>query len=875
VAPWPLVGRGDELRHLRGLIVGSVPHDVVLAGPAGVGKTAVALECLHLAERAGLATARITATRGAAALPLGALAPLLPAGWNSARPAAEDRPDLLRRSADALLARGEGRRLVLFVDDAHLLDDASAALVHQLAANDGISVLATVRSGVRAPDPVIGLWKDGLAERVEIRGLSRQSIEELLARVLGGPVDPAATQRLVARSRGNVLFLRELVVGLLDDGTLRQEHGIWVLRGELRPSARLTELVEARLAGLSAESRGLLEIVAMGEPIGQAELWALADPADAEGLERADLITSEFDRNRLQVWLAHPIYGDVLRSGLTALRERSIARLLAEAVEAHGVRRRQDVLRVANWRLVGGGGQPELLLQGATVARWRYDYRLAERLARSARDAGAGFEAALLTAELTSLQGRAADAERQLAKLAASATDDAQRARIAIPRFYNSGARQGQGDLRILDEACASISDPHWSDHVATRRVEVLFNAAGPLATVEAATPLLERASGNALAYISLPAAYSLARLGQIAAALDLAERGAQAHLTSRRPHGWRAWWHVIVRCEALTHAGRYAEAEALRQEYYDLAREAGAVEPLGMFALFASLAVAERGYVDTALRHAQEALALLGPLDRSRLVRGCHHHIALSLALAGRATEAAHAQATLDALELQPMLHDESELHQARGWVAAAAGDHPRAIHHLEEAVRLAASLGDRVGEAAALHAMARIGRPRRVVARLAALAPQIEGRLAPARLHHVDALAAGDGAALERSSSEFEGLGADLLAAEAAADAAVARRRAGDTRAAAAAERRASILAERCENPRTPALRALDLRVRLTPAELEAARLAAAGRSNKEIAEVLVLSVRTVENRLQHVYEKLGVSGRRELAAALGDGD
>jgi DNA-binding CsgD family transcriptional regulator len=47
--------------------------------------------------------------------------------------------------------------------------------------------------------------------------------------------------------------------------------------------------------------------------------------------------------------------------------------------------------------------------------------------------------------------------------------------------------------------------------------------------------------------------------------------------------------------------------------------------------------------------------------------------------------------------------------------------------------------------------------------------------------------------------------------------------------------------------------------------------ARLAATGRSNREIAEELVVSVRTVENHLQRAYDKLGISGRDELAAAL----
>ncbi|HEX3461517.1 MAG TPA: LuxR C-terminal-related transcriptional regulator [Acidimicrobiales bacterium] len=59
---------------------------------------------------------------------------------------------------------------------------------------------------------------------------------------------------------------------------------------------------------------------------------------------------------------------------------------------------------------------------------------------------------------------------------------------------------------------------------------------------------------------------------------------------------------------------------------------------------------------------------------------------------------------------------------------------------------------------------------------------------------------------------------------------------------------------------------------RALLTPGELDAALRAATGRSNKQIAGDMYLSVRTVENRLQRVYEKLGASGRHELLELLG---
>ena len=110
-------------------------------------------------------------------------------------------------------------------------------------------------------------------------------------------------------------------------------------------------------------------------------------------------------------------------------------------------------------------------------------------------------------------------------------------------------------------------------------------------------------------------------------------------------------------------------------------------------------------------------------------------------------------------------------------------------------------------------------------------------------------------------------------LLAAEAASAAAEAFGRAGDRRAATAALRRASALAAACEGAATPGLiHATTAAVPLSGREREIAMLAAEGMTSKDIAERLYLSVRTVDNHLQHVYAKLGVSSRTGLARALG---
>jgi len=315
---WPLVGRAGELRRLQGIQAGSV-RGVVLAGPAGVGKTRLAAEYLSALERSGASVARVTATRAATPLPLGAFAPLLPPLTSGPEAGVGDRADLLRRCAGFLVDSAGGRPLVVSVDDGHLLDDLSATLVHQMAATGAALVVATLRSDEPAPDPIVALWKDDAVERLEVSGLDASSVEQLLLAVLGGPVDRGAIHRLVIGSQGNVLFLRELVLGALDDGTLRNDVGIWRLTGPLSPSSRLSELVETRLAGLTPAERNVLEVLAFGEPLGAAELGLLGDPALAESLERRGLLSCRTDGRRLEIRLGHSLYGDVIRSRTPAL----------------------------------------------------------------------------------------------------------------------------------------------------------------------------------------------------------------------------------------------------------------------------------------------------------------------------------------------------------------------------------------------------------------------------------------------------------------------------------------------------------------------------------------------------------------------------
>jgi DNA-binding NarL/FixJ family response regulator len=172
------------------------------------------------------------------------------------------------------------------------------------------------------------------------------------------------------------------------------------------------------------------------------------------------------------------------------------------------------------------------------------------------------------------------------------------------------------------------------------------------------------------------------------------------------------------------------------------------------------------------------------------------------------------------------------------------------------------------------ALHTAVRLGTTVPVAARLESAAADADGALASTYVDHARAYAAGDAAALDEVAEAFAGLGANLFAAEAAAQAGHLHRARGGRGNGNASALRARQWAENCEGARTPAISDLDSASELTRREHEIAALAASGMTSRAIAEHLVVSVRTVDNVLHVVYSKLGLSGRRDLASVMTGG-
>jgi DNA-binding CsgD family transcriptional regulator len=840
----------------------------VITGAAGVGKTTLALSGVEWAEQRGMAHRRASATRAAQGLPFGAFASWLPPERSDADSSREDLGVLLGRYARAMVAEAVGRPLLVFVDDAHLLDTGSAILVHQLALTQAATVLATVRAGEVLPDPVLSLWKDGPAERIEIGVLDDATIEEVLVSALGGPVDAATVRELAGRSRGNPMFLRELVSGALETGALVEAGGLWRLAGPLAPTVRLVELVAVRLGDLSGAERSVLELLALGEPLGPAELALLTDSATVDAVEEKGLITSATVGGRIEIRLAHPVYGDVVRAGISARRERAISRSLAEVIEADGARRQGDPLKVATLRLVGGGGSAELLVSGALAARARHEYSLTERLARAAIDAGAGFEARFVAAEAAHFLGLLDQAERELAALAAQATSDPEKARVALLRFDDLFLDR-RTDFGLIDDALADVTDPFWRDELANRRLFVTAISSGPRARVEAASTWIQRPDSAS----QVAALYALVRVGRLDEAIEQLTPPPDNRAVPAPDEPWHQWMLFGNRALAFLYSGRLVEADELLTMAYREVMDHPAAEARAFVTDWFAVLHLEQGRPASAFRRASESYTLLQQLGRSRFAQRPYVSAAQALAMTRQAEQAAGALGALDALGFSIPPNLRTEVLQARAWTAAAAGDLPTARARLEEAADLGEEIGDLVGAASALHGLARLGQARQVAGRLADVAAQVDGEFVAARAAYANAVAARDTQALHEVSEVFEGLGALLYAAEASIEAAAVSRRGGRPRDAAAHEHRAAQLLSRCEGATTPIVKTITARARLTPGELDAAVQAAAGRSNKQIAADMHLSVRTVENHLQRAYEKLGISSRRELAEALRD--
>ena len=855
------MGRDRELGSVTDLLADPKSRGIVVTGAAGVGKTRLATEAADAAAAHGLAVAWVRATRSSAELPLGAFGALLP-------PAHGSGAALLSQARSALAEHAGEQRLVLCVDDAQWLDQASAALTHQLVAGGQAFAFVTIRHGEAVPDAVRALWKDDLCPYVELLPLTRDQVGQLVTTALGGPVDGATLVRLWDLTQGNALFLRELVLHGIERGTLAEDHGIWRWRGDVAGGLRVAELVEARLEHLRRGGRELLDAIALAAPLPLA-LVAETERTELAALEAHQLVERREHGRRRVVDVAHPLHGEVVRARLPPTRAEALHRLLADVVEGFGLRRRGDVLRVATWRLDGGGpADAELLRRAAEHALVALDDRLGERLARAAVDAGGGFDARLIHGRALALGGRSAEAERLRSELEPLATGDAQRGAIAIATARNAFWALDRPDEAdgVLRRALDAISDGVVRDEVHAVRLRLLSARGRPDEALEATAAMLAdpEVLPPARLHAAMAATEGLMMQGRLDEATAVVDRWIGVAREHRDDVPLAEPILLSMRAIADRLAGRLAESEAQTRATYGIAiaehgAYTGAVEAAELgYVLLA------RGQVREALQRFRESASPLRDSDAVGMLGWALSGLAQAAAQAG---DAALAREAVTEMTGRPLGHKgfEPELGLARAWTAAAEGELSAAARLAAGASDLAHGRGQRMYAVRALHEALRLGAPARG---LPALAEGVDGAFARLAAAHAQAVTARDGAALFDVAEQFAGLGALLVAAEAADAAASAFAEEGRKASARRAAARSASWLTACEGARPPTLGRGPATDELTPREREIALLAAGGLSSRAIAARLVVSVRTVDNHLQRAYRKLGVSRRAELA-------
>ncbi|AKJ09293.1 hypothetical protein ABB07_04445 [Streptomyces incarnatus] len=294
--PWPFTGRDDELELVRGASAGGRPG-IVVTGPAGHGKTRLITEAVRGTEHA-----LVTGTPEARDLPFAAFAHLLP---DTVPP---------HRAVRIL----SGVRL-LVVDDAHLLDEASAALVHQLAVHGRTRLVVAAVDGVPAPGAVSRLWAGELLPRLALEPLPREDVARLLATA---GLEPLTVRRLHRMCQGDLRLLRDVVAALGGAGSLTPMPGTderaW--RGALPVTAAVRERLGVVLDRSDPRERDVLERLAFAEPLAHP-----LDGLDLDVLERLETDGLVRVDEQGAVALAHPLHGPVLRATAGRLRARRLA----------------------------------------------------------------------------------------------------------------------------------------------------------------------------------------------------------------------------------------------------------------------------------------------------------------------------------------------------------------------------------------------------------------------------------------------------------------------------------------------------------------------------------------------------------------------
>ena len=928
-----LVERDGDLAVLGGLLADARTGEgrlVVIEGPAGIGKTrlldearaaagGLGLEVLHarggelerdfgfgvvrqlLEPRVAVAeeSERAELFAGAAGLAEAVIAPQAAA----APPTGDLSHAALHGLYWLVVNLAERSPLLVAVDDLQWVDGPSLRFLHYLVMRlDGVpvAIVASRRTGEMSPEPEL---LDGLmlaAEVLRPAALSRAAVASIVRGRMGEDAPAELCDACHESSRGNPFLVGELLLELGHDRGAASELDPAAVR-QLGPR-RIAKAVLLRVGRLGPEARGLARALAVlggaDEP-SQAAALAEIEPAAAGAL--ADSLTEigVLSSGR-PVRFAHPVVRTAIYHDTPASERARMQRRAAELLAGDPEQAAVHLLATDPF----GDAQ--------TVAMLRAAARAAQ--ARGAPDsAGTYLRRALaeppdpalrteLLAELGLAQHLLGEADATDLLLEAFDLTETQPARATIGlalghQLLDSRHPQGERAVAVLERALEGLEDP-----MLRSMVEALILVSGP--SPRAVRPLVAQRLREAWARVEqlpdaqvrpllVPLALHAAMTDTAAATIGLAERalgdGALVRLAAAAGRPF-----VYAAAVALTHVGELASAERTLNDAIAQFRERGLLGAVAAAAAFRAHARYLAGRLAAA--EADARLWLEQPAMADWPVPSAIATATLVFVQVerGRLGEARRA---LDAFERSP--HDpeappSQPLRTSRAYLLAAEGKPQAALQALRECERFERDWQAHAGlwvawrSQAALCQLALGDQPEacRLADEELALARAFGAQRAIGIALHAHALVHdADQATLTEAIERLANSGARLEQARATIDLGSAIRRAGKRADARATLAEGADLAHRCgatalvdharaelrlagARPRRIAQTGRDA---LTPAELRVAELAAQGQTNKQIAQALFVTLRTVEMHLSNSYRKLDIEAREQLLTAL----
>jgi DNA-binding CsgD family transcriptional regulator len=923
-----LLDRDRELQAVDGLVAEAADGEarlVLIEGAAGIGKTRLLSEARRRAEAAGMRalTARgselerefafgvvrqlfepVLGRNGERELLLAGAAESAEAVFSA--PVGEDAGDTSFAALHGLYWLAVNLTaeapLALVVDDLHWCDRASLRFLAYFSRRlEGLPVLAaaSLRPAEPGADPALmaELANDPVATTLRPGPLGEAAVAELVRERLGEGADDAFVAACARASGGNPLILGELLRALESEGVAPDGEQVDVVR-RLGPRAA-SRSVLLRLARLPQDAVAVARAAALlGDGTDLSAVAALAELDEPRAGEATrDLARAEILRPEPPLGFVHPLIREaVLRDlgpGERELGHGRAARMLAEReappeqVAAHilAMPRRGDPWAVKTLRLAartalrsGGADSAVSYLRRALEEppdaehrRWvELDLGLAESLTSGPEAAGhlrAAYDAtddptqrgwiAMVLGQVLLFTGSGPEAGALVAE-----------ARAALP--------EGEIDLALRLQALL-ISVDNFGPAGGALPPEHDFEpgtslGADMLAAVEAHARAMRNGGAERCAELALAAL----RSGRLIAedngsspteatmiALMLAGREeagtytkaslAEAHrrgslFAATAAQIFRGWW--------LRRSGELVDAEEM------LVRASQGIVAWGFggVMLFPASALAEVRAERGDLAGAWAALALPGFPEGAELPPSAQVSwwvaAKLRVLLAEGRAEEALALADLAGERFGAIVLNPAWL----PWRSARA----EALHRLDRADEARAAAADELDAARAWGAPTTVGRSLRVLG-------AVRGQAGLADLEEAVALLEGTPERLELAKA-LAALGTAMRLARRPTDAREPLRRALELATVCGAEP----LAEHARTelhaagvrPRREALSGVES---LTPSERRVADLAAAGRTNRDVAQELFVTPKTVEVHLSNAYRKLGIRSRRELAGAL----